>query len=693
MKKMQNRMLIAIGVISIIVLFNPNVQLQDEVDIAEAFSQEQNVKAAVDPNVFLSIWDTRRISDGSSASDQVKLPLEFGRVYDFMVSWGDDTNDTITSWDQAAVTHTYSSPGVYTINFTGIINGWRFNNEGDRLKISEIQQWGALRLGNNGSNFYGCKNMRLTTTDTLDLTGTTTLHQTFLGCSSLGSSGNLNAWDVSNVSDMSGMFLEASSFNQSLASWNVSSVTNMNGMFSGASSFNYPLESWNVSNVLDIGDMFSGASLFNQSLESWNVSSVMWMPCVFMYSESFNHPLASWDVSNVVDMAYMFYYAVLFNQSLASWDVSRVTSMWCMFYGASSFNHPLNVWDISNVIYTGYMFYGTSTFNYPLDSWDVSNVQDMSYMFAQASLFNHPLNVWDVSNVLEMRSMFAGASSFNYPLDTWDVSSISDMSNMFKGASSFNQPLVSWDVSNVQDMSYLFNGASSFNQPLNSWDVSNVMDMGYMFTFATSFNQLLSTWDISNVTDMRNMLYGVDLSTVFYDDMLVSWSQLPLQSGVTFHAGNAQFSPGAAETARQWIIDMFGWRISDGGRISVALVLNAIAGPSTSGIITLTWYPVEGATSYRIYRSTSPITDVDGLTAIVTGLFVTTYIDTVLTNGTYYYVVVASNNELDFPLSNCESVVVDIPLDWIAGFQPAWFSLMLLGSFLGLVVYLQPHRN
>jgi len=367
-----------------------------------------------------------------------------------------------------------------------------------------------------------------------------------------------------------------------------------------------------------------------------------------------------------------------------------------MFYGASSFNHPLNVWDISNVIYTGYMFYGTSTFNYPLDSWDVSNVQDMSYMFAQASLFNHPLNVWDVSNVLEMRSMFAGASSFNYPLDTWDVSGISDMGNMFKGASSFNQPLVSWDVSNVQDMSYMFNGASSFNQPLNSWDVSNVMDMSYMFTFASAFNQPLSTWDVSKVTDMRNMLYGVDLSTVFYDDMLVNWSQLSLQREVTFHGGYAQYSFGAAAFAREHLIDAFDWIIKDGGQVlieSYAPVLNPIAGPSTSGIITLVWYPVEGATSYRIYRSTSPITAVDGLTAIITGLTGTSYHDDIQTNGTYYYIVVASNDEGDFPLSNCERVVVALSQDWISGFPLPQFSLIMLGGLIGITMSLQPRRR
>ena len=44
----------------------------------------------------------------------------------------------------------------------------------------------------------------------------------------------------------------AESFNQPLNDWNVSNVTDMEGMFQGASSFNQPLNNWDVSNVTDM---------------------------------------------------------------------------------------------------------------------------------------------------------------------------------------------------------------------------------------------------------------------------------------------------------------------------------------------------------------------------------------------------------------------------------------------------------
>ena len=52
----------------------------------------------------------------------------------------------------------------------------------------------------------------------------------------------------------------ASSFNQPLEAWNVSNVTDMSGTFRTASSFNQPLEAWNVSNVTDMYCTFYNAS-------------------------------------------------------------------------------------------------------------------------------------------------------------------------------------------------------------------------------------------------------------------------------------------------------------------------------------------------------------------------------------------------------------------------------------------------
>ena len=80
--------------------------------------------------------------------------------------------------------------------------------------------------------------------------------------------GEINNWNVSNVTNMDYLFLNAKSFNQPLNKWNVSNVTDMSYMFSGAKSFNQPLNDWNVSNVRDMEWMFRIATSFNQPLHA-----------------------------------------------------------------------------------------------------------------------------------------------------------------------------------------------------------------------------------------------------------------------------------------------------------------------------------------------------------------------------------------------------------------------------------------
>ncbi|MBN2155256.1 MAG: BspA family leucine-rich repeat surface protein [Candidatus Lokiarchaeota archaeon] len=367
------------------------------------------------PNDFISVWDTTKTSTGSSSSNQVHLPLQSSGIYNFLVEWGDGDSDIIISWNQTEVTHTYLSSGVYTVNITGMIIGWRFANGGDRLKLIEIQQWGSLRLGNSGSYFYGCSNLVLTASDNLDLTGTTSLSWAFRNCYDLGSSGDMNGWDVSSIISMQSMFSGASSFNQPIGNWDVCSVTDMYGVFDDASSFNQPIGNWNV--------------------------------------------------SSVTTMNYMFQYASSFNQPIGDWNVSSVTSMLRMFEGASSFNRPIGNWDVSSVMSMSYLFYGASSFNQPIGNWNVSSVTSMNYMFYAASSFNQPIGNWNVSSVVTMYGMFFSASSFNQPIGNWDVSSVISTSAMFYAASSFNQPIGNWDVSSVTSMNYMFK--SAFLSPNN----------------------------------------------------------------------------------------------------------------------------------------------------------------------------------------------------------------------------------
>ena len=77
----------------------------------------------------------------------------------------------------------------------------------------------------------------------------------------LNFNGNISQWDVSNVTNMYGMFYSCWKFNQDISSWDVSNVTDMSCMFYSCQNFNQDISSWNVSNVTDISSMFGGCAI------------------------------------------------------------------------------------------------------------------------------------------------------------------------------------------------------------------------------------------------------------------------------------------------------------------------------------------------------------------------------------------------------------------------------------------------
>jgi uncharacterized repeat protein (TIGR02543 family) len=475
-------------------------------------SSNVNLTAHFIPNsdAFISKWDTTKISNGSSSANQITLPLDsasyYSNNYNFKVYWGDGTTSEVTSYSDPDKTHTYSAPGVYTVVITGFIEGFRFNNSGDKLKLTEISQWGNINLGNNNGYFYGCSNLKIKAYDVLDLNGTTNLENMFKDVT--------NFWD----------------YYKSMNNWDVSNVTNMKGMFQNTRVA--AISDWDVSNVTDMSYMFfNNVSINNTSYNPDNI-------------------ISNWDVSNVTNMSYMFgknYFSA---------------------FDTSEFNQPLNNWDVSNVTNMSGMFAANQMFNQPLNNWDVSNVINMSRMFSGARVFNQDISNWNVSNVTNMSGMFDGAYVFNQSLNNWNVSNVTNMSGMFSSTSLFNQPLNNWNVSNVTNMSGMFSSALAFNQPLNNWNVSNVTNMNSMFYDNTKFNQSLGDWDVSNVTDMSDMFghFSVTpkLSTSNYDNTLIGWSSLNLKSNVNFNAGNSTYSS-ASISARNKLINDYGWTIIDGG--------------------------------------------------------------------------------------------------------------------------------
>ncbi|MBC6399995.1 MAG: DUF285 domain-containing protein, partial [Ekhidna sp.] len=201
--------------------------------------------------------------------------------------------------------HTYVTADTYTITISGTFPRIFLWNSTSAGQIRSVKQWGDIAWGSMSYAFRDCSNLSI--------------------------ANEAGVPNLSNVTNMFGMF-QNSSLSGDLSKWDVSKVTNMFGMFAN-SSFNGDISEWDVSKVTSMGVMF-WASTFNGDISEWNVSKVTNMAEMFFQSD-FNGDISDWDVSKVTNMESMFQSSD-FNGDLSKWDVSKVTNMANMFTGNTS---------------------------------------------------------------------------------------------------------------------------------------------------------------------------------------------------------------------------------------------------------------------------------------------------------------------------------------------------------------------
>ncbi len=270
---------------------------------------------------FITTWKT---DYGNPLDSSVTIPVHSGSTYNYRVDWGDGAvNENVTG----EITHDYATPGTYTVSISGEFPRFYMNNHSEAYKLQTIEEWGSILWTSMRDAFEGASALVVNAPDKPDL---------------------------SNVSDMSGMFARATLFNTDINDWDVSGVT-------------------------DFSYMFRGNMFFDQPLNNWDVSSALNMEGMFRETNSFDQPLNNWDVSNVTNMIYMFTEAFSFNQDLSSWRLPNVVSIEYMFYNARDFNYDISQWDIDSLQRATHVLTSTSfsTENYEalLSGWRQDNVQ------------------------------------------------------------------------------------------------------------------------------------------------------------------------------------------------------------------------------------------------------------------------------------------------------------------------------
>jgi hypothetical protein len=315
---------------------------------------------------FVSTWDT---TQAGSASDTVVLPLLSGGTYSGSIDWGDGSTSALS---YANRTHTYASGGVKVISISGQIDGWQFNNAGDKAKITDVSNWGTLNITTN-SAFFGCSNLDVSATDA-PIISTTDLIRTFRSCTSL-TDPDLNSWDVSGVAIFggyqNGVFFGASNANPKIELWDVSSGTSFRDMFWGTQ-FNRDISNWNISSAtgLALSGMFA-LTPFNQPIQNWTlppaVTSLGENNQGMFYQSTFNQPIGTWNTSSIIKMRQVFFSAAVFDQDVSNWQVTQVTDLVGFMQNAklstANYDALLIAWDAQGAMsFSGTAHFGLSKY-------------------------------------------------------------------------------------------------------------------------------------------------------------------------------------------------------------------------------------------------------------------------------------------------------------------------------------------
>lgn len=395
--------------------------------------------------------------------------------------------------------------------------------------------------------------------------------------------GDINTWDVSQVTDMKELFKDKHQFNDNISNWDTSNVTSMEGMFQDATSFDKDIYTrvlpdgkiaWDVSNVRNMHSMFFFARSFNGNISNWNTSNVTDMGNMFSRTDNFDGFIKNFDGKNSeknlsIPISYssissssnlIRYNDLIFPKDMNSTrknfhfnQIKKINNEKKIYDYLKekkiSINNEKKISDFLNLIKDD-----DKSEKDTLAKEDYNETSNFSNMYGIIKAINGNLKsqnintkfvvntedqylytAWDVSNVTDMISMF-DSSKFKGNISNWNTSSVTNMMLMFSDNKLFNGNISNWNTSKVRNMSYMFEQAISFNngsKPLitreitkedgtayTAWDVSNVNYMRQMFYNTKSFNQPILNWDTSNVRIMHSMFNG----SAFNDNRIALWT-------------------------------------------------------------------------------------------------------------------------------------------------------------------------
>ncbi len=473
---------------------------------------------------FITTWKTD--NPGSSNDNQITIDTQGTGLF-YAVDWGDGSTDVGVTGD---ITHTYAIAGTYTISIMGefSIVGTGTN---DADKLLSIEQWGKVHWLEMVGAFRNCNNLVINATDAPDLSKVTNLAFMFLNAERVNA--DFNNWDVSGITNMERMFQGAHGFNGDIQFWHVQNVTNMDRMFNGAQSFNSNIANWDVSNVTNMDRMFLNASAFNRNIGKWDITNVTNMNDmlvnVALGTPNYDGTLIGWqmDTSGIPDDGIDdIPNAITFSGGNSTYCLSQAqrqvlidTYNWVitdaglnsncdqLFDDAfiTTWDAPIDKLTINIPIETYYHNYGFTidwgdgTVEIGLGSDDTDNI----YHTYQTP-GTYTVKITGDFPKIDFEDETVAPQILT--VQQWGNIQWESMEDAFYGCTNLTIAATDTpDLSRVTNMSFMFRDATAINTGLSAWNTNNIELMEGTFWGATSFNGDITNWNVSNVTNMSDM--------------------------------------------------------------------------------------------------------------------------------------------------------------------------------------------
>jgi surface protein len=597
-------------------LFNFNTQFNQDIsgwDTSSVTDMSAMFTSAISFNQPIGSWNTSNVTNMAS-----------------MLNNADSFDQPIDSWDTSSVIDMGSMFRNAAI-FNQDLSGW---------DVSNVTKMNAMFMerGNapdSNLNISGWTTSSLTTTDSM-----------FKGTG--GNTQDLSAWDMSNNTNYREMFYFGRiNFNPS--AWNPS-PTNLTNAFLNATTVAGNVDTWNFSGWdvtnLQVASGFTSFTLttanYDATLVAWEaqlqaaypggvgytpINSIRFGASQYTLGGAAETARASlintfgWTITDgggVAQAPFVFTVNALnftipidstytYNYDISTSDGQVITGN----TGGTTINFPSSgVYDIEITgTFPAIKFNNGGYRNLIIDIKSWGAIEWKSFVNAFLGCVNMTCTATDrpyLFTPINFQGAFQNCVLFNPPsIVSWNVSNVTSFYNTFSGARSFNQDISGWNVSNVTTFRNMFNNTTTnnmaFNQPIGSWDVSGTVSTNVfrdMFYGCNNFDQDLSAWDISGLPyatgNFNNFItsgdlvnFPVGLSRDNYDALLIGWAAQAPTQGEIISFGTSQYTlGGAAEAARNTLVNTYNWTITDGGGVNVNFeftINTALQGGAGSG--------------------------------------------------------------------------------------------------------------